>query len=420
VKDGKPASATKLVNASSPKLASSTTPPPLTPISALGAGNKVTPSDATSGQSAATPSSPPKLQRLPRMGESGKLITVPRFVKVPRNRESALVPQQGQKGTAGNKGTIVGSVTTWLPPSSTIQLSPSGVAKTSSNAVSSSISSSISSTSTISDPLTSPPNTSNVQSIARMGGKKYIVVPKHNVLSVSPAVAATATTPTSKSSVQVGDQSPLGDKAPVTLSSSLVLTNTTGHATTVLGSTQGLIGQPQVLMSSSASASGQTISLVQGTAPVTNFVSTGGPILPQPSAYLVSSGVPGGLQNPPGVLLVPFVGSGSTFIPTSSGQDAAANKNSQYLIVNGPPSFQPGNFIISSLQQTQKPTDNLGKTGDTADGTTDEQARLVQFARYCHSTSKEAHAFQSSICSLQGYILYAFTGILLFYEYAQP
>lgn len=389
MKDGKPSSATKLVSTSSPKLSSSTTPPPLTPISALGAGNKTSPSDTTSGQSTATPSSPPKLQRLPRMGESGKLITVPRFVKVPRS-ESVLPPQQGQKGTTGNKGTIVGSVTTWLPPSSTIQLSPSGVTKTSSNAVSTSFSNSVSSTSTISDPLASPPNPSSVQSVARMGGKKYIVVPKHNVLSVSPAMAATATTPTSKSSMQVGDSSPLGDKAPVTLSSGLVLTNTTGHTTTVFGgSTQGLIGQPQVLMPSSSSANGgQTFSLVQGTSPLTNFVTTGGPILPQPSAYLVSSGVPGGLQNPPGVILVPFMGSGSTFIPASSassGQDGLANKNSQqqqpqYLIVNGPPGFQPGNFIIGNLQQALNPTDTSGKTGDSADGTVDGHARLVLFA----------------------------------------
>ncbi|XP_023728039.1 uncharacterized protein LOC111875758 isoform X2 [Cryptotermes secundus] len=381
-KDGKPASAVKLANTSSSKLATSTAPPPLTPISALGAGSKASPSDTTSGQSPTPSSSPPKLQRLPRMGESGKLITVPRFVKVPRSRESVLAPQQGQKGTAANKGTIVGSVTTWLPPSSTIQLSSTGVAKTSSSAVSPSLSSSVSSTSTISDPLTSPPTPTNVQSLARVGSKKYIVVPKHNVLSVSPAMAATATTPTSKSSMQVGDASPLGDKAPVALSSSLVLTNATGRATTVLGATQGLIGQPQVLMPCSASANGgQTVSLVQGSAPLTNFVTTGSPVLPQPSAYLVSSGVPGGLQNPPGVLLVPFMGSGSTFIPTSTaGQDGVASKNSQqqqpqYLIVNGPPGFQAGNFIIGNLQQTLKPTDTSPKTGDSADNTVEGQAR---------------------------------------------
>ncbi|XP_021918907.1 uncharacterized protein LOC110829490 isoform X2 [Zootermopsis nevadensis] len=384
LKDGKPSSTTKQGNTSSPKLAISTTPPPLTPISALGAGNKTSPSDTTVGQSAATPSSPPKLQRLPRMGESGKLITVPRFVKVPRNRESVLPSQQGQKGTTGNKGTIVGSVTTWLPPSSTIQLSPSGVAKTSSNVVSTSLSNSVSSTGTTSDPLASPPNPSSVQSVACVGGKKYIVVPKHNVLSVSPAMAATATTPTSKPSVLAGDLSPLGDKAPVTLASSLVLTNTTGRTTSVFGGTPGLIGQPQVLMPSSSANGGQTFSVVQGTSPLTNFVTTGGPVLPQSSAYIVSSGVSGGLQNPPGVLLVPFMGSGSTFIPTSStatsGQDGLANKNSQqqqpqYLIVNGPPGFQPGNFIIGNLQQSLKPTDSPEKMGDSADGMMDGHVR---------------------------------------------
>lgn len=381
-------STVKLANTSSSKLATSTTPPPLTPISALGAGSKASPNDTTSGQTPSPSSSPPKLQRLPRMGECGKLITVPRFVKVPKSRESVLAPQQGPKGTAANKGTIVGSVTTWLPPSSTIQLSSSVTTKTSSNAVSASVSSSVSSTSTTSDPSASPPNPASVQSLAKMGNKKYIVVPKHNVLSVSPAMAATATTPTSKSSMQVGDLSPLGDKAPVALSSSLVLTNAAGRATTVLGGTQGLIGQPQVLMPCAASANGgQTVNLVQGSAALTNFMTTGSPVLPQPSAYLVSSGVPGGLQNPPGVLLVPFMGSGSTFIPTSAtGQDAVASKNSQpqqpqYLLVNGPPGFQAGNFIIGNLQQTLKPTDTSPKSGDSIDGTDEGQARLVRYDR---------------------------------------
>ena len=79
----------------------------------------------------------------------------------------------------------------------------------------------------------------------------------------------------------------------------------------------------------------------------------------------MSSGVPGSLQNPPGVLLVPFVRSGSTFIPTSiAGQDGLANKNSQqeqqqtpqYFIVNAPPDFQTRIFIIGKLQQAQSET----------------------------------------------------------------
>ncbi|XP_069688830.1 uncharacterized protein [Periplaneta americana] len=371
-KDGKTATASKVMATTT-----STTPPPLTPISALGAGNRGSPTENSAGHSPPTPPSPPKLQRLPRMADSGKLVTVPRFVKVPKSRESSLVNQQGTKTTA-SKGTIVGSVTTWLPPSSTIQLSSSTGAKTSSP-VSPSPSSSVSSTTNNTDPLTSS-STANVQAIARMGGKKYIVVPKHNVLSVCPAMAATATTPTAKSSVQVGDPSPLGDKAPVTLSNSLVFSNAAGRATTVISGTQALIGQPQVLMPSAASANGdQSISLVQNSPPLTNFVTTGGHILPKPSAYLVSSGIPGGLQNPPGVLLVPVVGSGSTLIPTISGQDALNNKTTtqtqQYLIVNAPPgSFQSGNFILGNLQQTVKPTETVAKTGD-ADGKTDGQTR---------------------------------------------
>ena len=366
----------KLASITNSKMAATAaTPPPLTPISSLGVGNKSTPPDNTPGQSAATPSSPPKLQRLPRMAETGKLITVPRYVKVSKRHQSLLTSQQTAKGT-GNKGTIVGSVTTWLPPSSTIQLTTSGGAKTSSP-VTTSFSGSVPSTSTPSDSCTSPPSATGVQALARMGGKKYIVVPKHNVLSVSPAMAATATTPTSKSSVQGGDSSPLGDKAPVTLATSLVVSNTTGRTTTVLGGTQALVGQPQVLMAPTTGGSGdQTLSLVQTTAPLTNFVSTGGPILPTPSAYLVSTTAPGGLQNPPGVLLVPFVGSGSPFLPSSAVQDTGNKASQQYLFLNGP----PGNFIIGNLQPPSvKPADATPKPGDSGDAPADETSRLVSF-----------------------------------------
>ncbi|PSN55005.1 hypothetical protein C0J52_02318 [Blattella germanica] len=360
VKDGKPSlvvPASKLFGlTNSSKMVSSVTPPPLTPISTLGAGNKASVTDGTVGQSASKPPSPPKLQRLPCMGETGKLLTVPRFVKVPRGRESVLAPQQGVKA-ATNKGTIVGAVTTWLPPSSTIQLSPTGGSKTSSAVTT--YSNSVCSTSTIVDSSTNSPSTTGVQAIAQMGNKKYIVVPKHNVLSVSPAMAATATTPTSKSSVQVGDSSPLGDKAPPALATNLVLSNTTGKSSTVLSNSQALIGQPQVLMTSSTSNIGeQPLSLVQNPASLATFVSS------TPSTLLVSSGN----QNPPGILLVPFMGTGSTLIP----QDSQANKGPtpQYVIVNGPSS----NFIMGNIGQP-KPADAAGRTGDTGDGSLDKMAR---------------------------------------------
>jgi len=85
--------------------------------------------------------------------------------------------------------------------------------------------------------------------------------------------------------VQVGDLSPVVDNAPVTISCSLVLTNATGRATTVLGSPQGLIGHPQVLMPYPAAANGgQTINLVQRKTLLTNFVGSGNLVNPQPSA----------------------------------------------------------------------------------------------------------------------------------------
>ena len=309
--------------------ASAAPPPPLTPISALGSGNK---SSTVESTPAASPSSPPKLQRLPRLNESGRIMTVPHFVKIPKCRESLLTPQSGSKAT----GTIVGSVTTWLPPSSTIQLTPSAGAKPSS-----AVTTSVSSSSSTSDTLATPPSSAAVQSVACMGGKKYIVVPKHNVLSVSPAMAATATTPASKSSVQSGDASPLGDKAPATL----VVSN----PTTVMGASQAIVGPPQVLVTpTTAGASSHPLSLVQTSAP-------GGPALPTPSAYLVSTAPPpGGLQNPPGVLLVPFMGSGSPFLPSAE----TVNKAQQYLILNGP----SGNFIIGNMQPP--PLTAVPKPGD--------------------------------------------------------
>jgi hypothetical protein len=108
------------------------------------------------------------------MVQYDKQITVPRFVKVPRRHESVLSLQEGQKGNAGIKGTILVPLTTWLPPSATIHLNPNGVAKTSSNVVSISLSSSISSTNTVSDTLASP-NSANIQSFAQIAGKSTLL-----------------------------------------------------------------------------------------------------------------------------------------------------------------------------------------------------------------------------------------------------
>lgn len=173
-------------------------PPPLTPISSLKSNNM---------QSA----TPPKLQRIPRANEkplpilyskptlipkttdppktqaeppnvvrNSKFSTVPRYVKVP---ESHNLISQSEPAKS-----IVGSVTTWFPPSTTIQLNSNN------------------------SPPKNPPEAAQAprpQSITIMGDRKYLIVPKHSILSVSPTIGAALSTPSSRPLA-----SPTADKAP--------------------------------------------------------------------------------------------------------------------------------------------------------------------------------------------------------------
>ncbi|XP_063238746.1 uncharacterized protein LOC134540142 isoform X1 [Bacillus rossius redtenbacheri] len=109
---------------------------------------------------------PPPLADQPKaLTDAGKLVTVPRLVKT----REVFAP--GKK--------ILGSVTTWLPASASVQVPEA-----------------------VSVPASAP---ASMQSVAWMNGRKYIVVPKHNVLSVSPspadkAPAAVQSTPASGAS----------------------------------------------------------------------------------------------------------------------------------------------------------------------------------------------------------------------------
>lgn len=241
-------------------------PPPLTPINTL--------SPPISGVSH-VPHAPPKLQRM----MDGKPASSPRG-RAPLTKSSS----------------IVGGVTTWLPPSSTIQLRPPPH--------------NVNKFSPTQKPL--PPTSSPyvdsaasqpVQTLVSMDCKRYIVVPKHNVLSVSPATT---------SSVQITD--------PV---------------------------NPQI--TTAASDPNTTVSLTQA------YVS-GKPILPKPqvptsTAFIVGgqSSTPSTFQNPPGVLLVPYI---SSQHPQSTSQKD--NQQAQYIVVNGPSGLQAGNFIIGNIPQQQQ------------------------------------------------------------------
>lgn len=148
---------------------------------------------------------PPKLQRIPRPGEkpiTSKLSIIPRqnthdTSQLTRVSKFSTVPHYVKVSDSYNMGgvseptkSIVGSVTTWFPPSSKIQLSSNN-----------------SSPKTSTDTMQSP----RPQSITVMGDRKYLVIPKHSVLSVSPTIGAAVNTPSSRPLT-----SPTADKAPIT------------------------------------------------------------------------------------------------------------------------------------------------------------------------------------------------------------
>ncbi|XP_026469860.1 uncharacterized protein LOC113373783 isoform X3 [Ctenocephalides felis] len=127
-------------------------PPPLTPITSI--KSHLPASD-----------SPPKLQRIPRPGDKNlnpKLIADNKNVTTTDVPKSNNILQPSDKKFDDGHKSLLGSVTTWLPPSSSIQMSKSQT-------------------------ITETNPTACTQGIAHCAGKKYIVVPKHNVLSVFPA-----------------------------------------------------------------------------------------------------------------------------------------------------------------------------------------------------------------------------------------
>lgn len=113
-----------------------------------------------------------------------KFSTVPRLEKVP-HKQNLTANEPPNKS-------IVGSVTTWFPPSTKIQLN--STTSPSKNPV---------------DPVKAP----LPQSITIMGERKFLIVPKHTILSVSPTIGAAVNTPSAKPV-----SSPTADKAPLTVS----------------------------------------------------------------------------------------------------------------------------------------------------------------------------------------------------------
>lgn len=213
--------------------------------------------------------SPPKLQRMTER----KLLNPPR-----------------SKPATTKTTSLVGGVTTWLPPSSTVHMR----GQTPISKFSPSLSQ---------KPL--PPTSAAmldshnqpVQTLVTMNGKRFIVVPKHNVLSVSPAT--TSGLPSDPVSTQV--------------TTAAFDSNTT--------QTYGSVcPKPQA-----SSAPG--------------FITVGTPTSPT-----------GNFQKPPGgVLLVPYI-TPHTSPPQMDGQQPQP----QYIVVNGPSGLTPGNILIGNIPQQQQ------------------------------------------------------------------
>nr|XP_023012278.1 nascent polypeptide-associated complex subunit alpha, muscle-specific form [Leptinotarsa decemlineata] len=142
-------------------------PPPLTPINTL---------KTAGGHSTTTL---PKLQRIPRPGDTTPLPHIeptapnplPELPKLtPRPVQLPVIVTQAVKATEQSSGSenrsLVGSVTTWLPHNSKIVESTN-------------------------EELT---EASRPQYVEFLGGRKFLVIPKNNFMSVSPTVAATAVT----------------------------------------------------------------------------------------------------------------------------------------------------------------------------------------------------------------------------------
>lgn len=163
--------------------AASTTipPPPLTPINSLKAGTS---------QSTILP----KLQRIPRTGDSpqldsSKIVTseseLPRLTPRPGILSTTPKYVRVSEHTEG-KG-LVGGVTTWFPPSSTIQVGSNQLKQA----------------------QVGPVSSRRPQFVEFLGDKKFVIIPKHSILSVSPTIAGSPL----EESVNIPDDTMISDNA---------------------------------------------------------------------------------------------------------------------------------------------------------------------------------------------------------------
>ncbi|EFA01707.1 uncharacterized protein LOC664527 isoform X2 [Tribolium castaneum] len=133
--------------------------PPLTPINTL---------KSMSAQSSVLPT----LQRIPRPGDSpqqdtaisGGVPNMPRLLPLPKAKDVPTKQSKNPTQTATETKSLVGSVTSWLPHSSTIQVDNMRNKEN--------------------EPIEAP----RPQYVEYLAGRKFLIIPKHNVVSVSPTV----------------------------------------------------------------------------------------------------------------------------------------------------------------------------------------------------------------------------------------
>nr|XP_018899507.1 PREDICTED: proteoglycan 4-like isoform X1 [Bemisia tabaci] len=235
---------------------------------------------------------------------------------------------------------IVGGVTTWLPPSSTIQFSSSNVTtKAQKNPKSN--------TPSVPRPADSQSTAPPAQAVVEMNGKRFIVMPKQNVVSVSQPMP-----------VSNPDDNP-PPPVPVT-------------------AIQCFPRPPaQFMLPSSESLALAPIS--------TPNLAAGGAFLPHfapgltPGAFLMSSQS----TNPPGVLLVPC-------LPQQSALGEGMAVQPQYVLVNG--AGVGGNLMFGNpLPQSSDDKENVGKKrsaerGDAKKGSPPSKRARVANNSDCGST----------------------------------
>ncbi|XP_046982335.1 uncharacterized protein LOC124551348 isoform X1 [Schistocerca americana] len=272
---------------------------------------------------------------------SPKLVMVPTYVKLDQADRATQTLTN-----AVTTVSIVGSVTTWLPPSSQIRVSgPGGCLRPPLPAVSPAAA-------TLTGCPPPPPPVS--QGLMRAGGRRYIVLPKHNVLSVSPAGATLTTRPAGPDAV------------------------------TAFSASRGMT--PLCDIRSQLPPSTQT-------------------------AYLI------GAQNPPGVLLVPVLGSPGASVPGMGASLPVNQDKQQILLVNGSPAGSPGGFVLSATAATGMDAAAESRKRKAAASPPEEAAGVSKKPRTMDAANGDAEPLRAFMSRYMANVCETYNAMLHIFEY---